>query len=200
VEGELLSLLASVAAVALENVTHLAEVHERSTRDGLTGLPNRRVFDERLQHYLCGSDRYGQAVSLILIDIDHFKAVNDGYGHDAGDAVLVAVARAAAQGVRNIDLCARYGGEEFAILLPQTRLAPACEVAERLRRAVAGLRVTVGGRQISVTASFGVASYPESVHSHDALFVAADRALYSAKASGRNCVRDAPEKRSGTTH
>jgi diguanylate cyclase (GGDEF)-like protein len=187
-EGELLSLLGSVTAVALENVIHLAEVHERSMRDGLTGLRNRRSFDEHFQRYLRESDRFGQPVSLILVDIDFFKNVNDTYGHDAGDAVLVAVAKAVENGVRNIDLCARFGGEELAILLPQTHLGPACDVAERLRQVVAGLRVHAGGAEITVTASFGVASYPESVRDHDALFPAADRALYGAKGSGRNCV------------
>jgi diguanylate cyclase (GGDEF)-like protein len=188
-EGELLSLLATVAAVALENVTHLAQVHERTMRDGLTGLRNRRGFDEHLHRYLRESDRHGQPVSLVLVDIDFFKKVNDTHGHDAGDAVLIAVAKAIENSVRDVDLCARFGGEELAILLPQTHLGRACDVAERLRRAVAGLIVRAAGAEIAVTASFGVASYPETVRTHDAFFTAADRALYQAKRSGRNCVK-----------
>jgi diguanylate cyclase (GGDEF)-like protein len=124
-----------------------------------------------------------------MVDIDFFKKVNDSYGHDAGDAVLIAVAKALENGVRNIDLCARFGGEELAILLPQTHLGPACDVAERLRKVVAGLTIHARGAEITVPASFGVASYPESARTHDALFTAADRALYSAKGSGRNCVK-----------
>jgi diguanylate cyclase (GGDEF)-like protein len=191
VEGSLLSLLAQVASVALEKVRHLEEVTARSLTDGLTGLPNRRVFDERLRQHLAECDRHGQSVSLVLADIDHFKRINDTHGHAAGDAALVAVARAIAGHIRNIDLCARYGGEELAVLLPQTGLDAANDVAERLRATIEGLVVSVHGaaEPIRVTMSFGVACYPESVGTRDTFFSVADAALYAAKNAGRNCVK-----------
>jgi diguanylate cyclase (GGDEF)-like protein len=198
VEGELLSMLAPVASVALKNVEQLQDVTQKSNHDALTGLANRRQFEDRLRHHLLEFSRHRQPVSLILLDIDMFKTVNDIYGHQGGDNVLVEVARAAEKTIREIDLCARYGGEELAILLPQTNLAGAARTAERLRDAVSRLRVTPpsGGAPITVTASFGVASYTESVKAGDLLFPAADMALYQAKSAGRNCVRQAMSRSS----
>ncbi|MEP7065270.1 MAG: sensor domain-containing diguanylate cyclase [Gemmatimonadota bacterium] len=193
VEGELLSMLAPVASVALRNMEQLQDVTQKSNHDPLTGLANRRQFEDRLRHLLLEHARHRQPVSLILLDIDLFKTVNDIYGHQGGDEVLVEVARAAERTVREIDLCARYGGEELAILLPQTNLAGASRTAERLRESISMLRVASpnGGAPIKVTASFGVASYTESVKAGDLLFPAADMALYQAKSAGRNCVRQA---------
>jgi diguanylate cyclase (GGDEF)-like protein len=198
VEGELLSMLAPVASVALKNVEQLQDVTKKSNHDALTGLANRRQFEDRLHQLLLEHARHRQPVSLILLDIDMFKTVNDIYGHQGGDEVLVEVARAAERTIREIDLCARYGGEELAILLPQTNLAGASRTAERLREAVAMLRVASpnGGAPIKVTASFGVASYTESVKAGDLLFPAADMALYQAKSAGRNCVRQAMSRSS----
>lgn len=197
VEGELLSMLAPVAAAALKNVEQLRDVTAKSNHDMLTGLANRRQFEERLRQHLAEHGRTHLPVSLILLDIDLFKTVNDVYGHQGGDEVLRAVAKAAQSTVREIDLCARYGGEELAILLPTTPLAGAAKLAERLREEVSKLRVTAptGGGPITVTASFGVASYTESVKAGDLLFPAADKALYQAKNSGRNCVRQAMSRK-----
>jgi diguanylate cyclase (GGDEF)-like protein len=188
VERDLLLLLSSVASVGLESVRQLEEVTARAVTDELTGLPNRRMFDERLKQHLAECDRFDQPLSLILCDVDHFKRVNDQHGHRAGDLVLAAIARALAHGIRNIDIVARYGGEELAILLPQTPVELAREVAERLRRTVETLRVPVDGGMISVTASFGVACYPTSGGGRESLFANADRALYAAKDEGRNNV------------
>jgi diguanylate cyclase (GGDEF)-like protein len=198
VEGELLSMLAPVASVAFKNAEQLQDVTQKSNHDALTGLANRRQFEDRLRHHLLEHARHRQPVSLILLDIDLFKSVNDIYGHQGGDEVLVEVARAAERTIREIDLCARYGGEEIAILLPQTNLAGASRTAERLRQAVSMLQVTApnGGAPIKVTASFGVASYTESVKAGDLLFPAADMALYQAKSAGRNCVRQAMSRSS----
>jgi diguanylate cyclase (GGDEF)-like protein len=188
VERDLLLLLSSVASVGVESVRQLEEVTVRAVTDELTGLPNRRMFDERLKQHLAECDRFDQALSLVLCDVDHFKRVNDQHGHGAGDLVLAAIARALAHGIRNIDIVARYGGEELAILLPQTPVERAREVAERLRKTVEGLRVPVEGGTISVTASFGVACYPTSGGGRESLFANADRALYAAKDEGRNRV------------
>ena len=186
------SLFAAVAATSLEMAWQIEEVSRRASTDQLTGLFNRRYFDEQLQRVLAESDRSGLPASLIMADIDYFKRVNDNFGHEAGDAVLKHVAGVFLEQVRAIDICARYGGEEIAVLLPQTDLAGALELAERLRRAVAAKTAVYRGRDIPVTSSFGVSSYPQTARIRDQLFPSADKALYDAKAAGRNCVKSAP--------
>jgi diguanylate cyclase (GGDEF)-like protein len=200
VEGSLLLLLSSVASVGLESVRQLEEVTARAATDELTGLPNRRMFDERLKQHLAECDRFDQVLSLILCDVDHFKKVNDQHGHRAGDLVLAAIARSLVHGIRNIDICARYGGEELAILLPQTPIDRAREVAERLRLTIEALRVPVEGGTISVTASFGAACYPMSGGGRESLFLNADRALYVAKSEGRNRVNVSCGSAATTAH
>ncbi|HEY3070555.1 MAG TPA: GGDEF domain-containing protein, partial [Gaiellaceae bacterium] len=134
------------------------------------------------------AERFGGALALIVADLDDFKQVNDRYGHQAGDDVLRAFADVLRETVRDIDLAARYGGEEFAVLLPQTDLAGAERVAERLReRMEIRLVEPSSDSPFSVTASFGVASFPEA-GTPAALFAAADEALYRAKSAGKNCV------------
>jgi diguanylate cyclase (GGDEF)-like protein len=198
-EARNVGLLGAIAASALEIVWEIEEVNRRAETDPLTGLANRRRFDESLERELSQSDRFGHPVSLVLVDIDHFKRVNDAHGHEAGDAVLRAVARMLADGIRAVDLCARFGGEELAILLPQTTATGAFELADRLRRRIAGRPIRVNDAEIAVTASFGVASYPDVVCSRDALFAAADAALYGAKHDGRNQVRMADATAYNTT-
>jgi diguanylate cyclase (GGDEF)-like protein len=188
-EARNVGLLGAIAATALEIVWEIEEVNRRAETDALTGLANRRRFDDSLRRELSHSDRFGHPVSLVLVDIDHFKRVNDSHGHEAGDAVLRTIARMLADSVRTVDLCARFGGEELAILLPQTTAAGAFELADRLRRRIAGRPIRHNDVDILVTASFGVASYPEVVRSGDVLFPAADAALYAAKRDGRNCVK-----------
>jgi diguanylate cyclase (GGDEF)-like protein len=190
-EARNLGLLGAVAATSLEIVWENEEVNKRANTDPLTGLANRRHFDDSLQRVLSETDRFGATTSLILVDIDHFKKVNDTYGHDAGDAVLRAVARTLAEGCRTVDVCARFGGEEMALLLPHTLPDGAFELADRLRRAIAERVVRHGTHEISVTASFGVAAYPDCSRSRDGLFPAADKALYEAKRDGRNRVKAA---------
>ncbi len=181
--------LAAIASASLQQLWRMEEVHRASITDQLTGLYNRRHFDHQLLRLLAEADRSGQPVSLIIADADHFKRVNDTFGHDAGDAVLVSVAATVRRAARPHDVCARYGGEEMAVLLPNTPLIEGLEIAERLRRNLAAKPVVHNGARISVTASLGVSSYPDSVSSHGALFPAADRALYAAKSGGRNCVK-----------
>lgn len=186
-----IDIVGAVATASLEIVWDLEEASRRARTDPLTGLANRRAFEERLDQVLNEADRFGVPVSLLVVDLDHFKHVNDTWGHEAGDVVLRKVARLLSDGVRSVDTVARYGGEEIAILLPQTSLSGSVELAERLCRAIAARTIPVASTEISVSASFGVASYPEAVATRDALFPAADRALYEAKNAGRNCVRSA---------
>jgi len=188
-EARNVGLLAAVARGPLEIVWEIEEVTRRARTDPLTGLANRRHFDEQLRRVVAETDRFGGTCSLILADLDHFKNVNDQHGHDAGDAVLRHVALVLGEGVRTVDLCARYGGEEIAILLPQTSQTGAVELAERLRITLESRPTTHNGQKLPVTASFGVATYPVPVPYGDWLLLAADKALYEAKAAGRNCVK-----------
>ena len=193
-------LLAAVAATSMRFASDYEQNEHRARTDQLTGLFNRRHFDEYLDRFLIESDRFGQSTSLVVCDIDHFKKINDGYGHDAGDAVLRHVAAIFMEQKRAVDVCARYGGEEIAVLLPQTGWEGAKDLAERLRQMLMKRPARHEGVEIPVTASFGVSTYPDLARSRDALFPEADRALYQAKSAGRNCVKVAGIKagRSGT--
>lgn len=179
--------LASHAATAIAASRLHQEVEQRSETDGLTHLLNRRKLDTDLKTEVARSTRYGHPLSLVLIDVDHFKAVNDTFGHQQGDEALKLVALALVRGSREIDSAYRFGGEEFAVLLRETDLTAAVEVADRLRQrireAVAGL-----GLPRDVTASLGVAGISETVKTAVKLVEAADAALYKAKDGGRNRV------------
>jgi diguanylate cyclase (GGDEF)-like protein len=187
-EMRTLSLFDAVAGFRLASAWKLEEVSRRALIDGLTGLTNRRGFDSEMRVARSQQLRFGWQIALVIVDIDHFKIINDTHGHDAGDAVLRAVTSVLEAGVRTTDVCARIGGEEFALVLKDTGAVGAHELAERLRAGVESLRLRARGRRISVTASFGVATYPADVHEWDTLFTSADRALYEAKARGRNRV------------
>jgi diguanylate cyclase (GGDEF)-like protein len=191
-EARNVGLLAALARGPLEIVWEIEEVSRRARTDALTGLANRRHFDEQLRRVVAETDRFGGTCSLILADIDHFKLVNDEHGHDAGDTVLKHVAQLMGDAVRTVDLCARYGGEEIAILLSQTSQGGAVELAERLRAMLVARPAVHNGQELPVTASFGIATYPVPVPYGDWLLLAADKALYEAKASGRNCVKVIP--------
>jgi diguanylate cyclase (GGDEF)-like protein len=189
-----IGLLAALARGPLEIVWEIEEVTRRARTDSLTGLANRRHFDEQLRRVIAETDRFGGASSLVLIDLDHFKSINDRFGHQAGDAVLRHVAQLMRDAVRTVDLCARYGGEELALLLPQTGRDGAVELAERLRQMLEQRPVPHDGASIRVTASFGVATYPAPVPYGDWVVPAADKALYEAKATGRNNVKSIDPK------
>lgn len=184
-------LFAQLAGSALEASWEIEQVKSTAHRDQLTGLWNRRHFDGELVRALDQTDRFGGACALVLVDVDHFKTVNDTHGHQAGDRVLQAIAKVMGEQVRTTDSCARIGGEEFCAILQQTDAAGALELAERLRAKIAALTVRWRDRDISVTSSFGVATYEAGGGQvkRGQLFDATDRALYRAKGEGRNCVR-----------
>lgn len=165
------------------------QLERLSTTDPLTGLANRRSFMTRLNSEVGHSQRTGVALSLIMVDLDHFKAVNDHYGHQGGDEVLRAVAAILAGQMRPYDLAARFGGEEFAVILPETGVAAALQVAERLRAQVASHSFAAPLAALQVTASLGVATLPSpAFDTAEALIRSADDALYHAKHQGRNRV------------
>lgn len=173
--------------VALHNSLEYEKVRDLSMRDGLTGLFNRRVLEEMLE--LEGRKRQVEPLSLLIIDLDHFKQINDTHGHPAGDLVLQTVARVLRESTRGSDLVARSGGEEFSAMLPSVSLDVALEVGERIRTNLERTMVTYNGRSIKVTASVGIAHRSaRSLCSIKELEIRADKALYEAKRSGRNRV------------
>jgi diguanylate cyclase (GGDEF)-like protein len=187
----------SQAAPVLANLRNLAIAEVRAATDALTGLPNARALRDNLVRMVAQSDRSGLPLSVVLCDLDHFKEINDVYGHEQGDAALAAASAALRDGLRDSDLAGRYGGEEFLILLPDTPLDGALKLAEKLRAGI-GL-VEIPGVDRRITASFGVASFPADAADGTALVRTADRALYAAKAAGRNCVVGSAELLAGTS-
>jgi len=187
-ERDLFKYLAGQAAVAAENVELHELLHRQALTDELTGLFNHRHFQEVITGAVAQARRFDQPIGLIMLDLDHFKQINDTYGHQQGDVVLREVARVPRDISREIDEPARYGGEEMAVALLQTDLEGAFNLAERIRLSIAGLEIVrLDGRgTLRVTASVGVAALPETATDKDSLMAAADGALYRAKARGRN--------------
>jgi two-component system cell cycle response regulator len=167
----------------------LEESVELAVVDPLTGLHNRRYMEERLRTLIAQAVRSGRPLSLLIADIDHFKAVNDTWGHDIGDKVLRQVAQRFRQNIRSMDLACRFGGEEFVAIMPDLDLARALQVGERLRASIAGDVCTIGpGQPLQVTASVGLAALAGWDETPDSLIKRADQALYAAKRRGRNRV------------
>ena len=166
---------------------------EQATTDSLTKLKNRRMFYTQAEQNLTTCRRYGKDMSVLLLDIDHFKKVNDTHGHHAGDEVLIHIARLLGEMVRGGDTVARFGGEEFAVLLPETNRLGAAVMGQRIRAEIEKEEIVVDGKQIPVTVSIGITTLAaEAVESIDQLLTIADRRLYLAKNNGRNriCVSD----------
>jgi diguanylate cyclase (GGDEF)-like protein len=199
-ERELFAYLVGQAAVSIENANLHETVQHQAVTDELTGLFNVRHFQESLNNEIERSRRFQSSVGLAMLDIDNFKRVNDTYGHQQGDLVLLEVARCLRALSRDIDEPARYGGEELAVILPQTDLGGAELLAERMRSAIEALNVKRldGHGTLSVTASFGVASLPQSAGDKESLIAAADAALYRAKGAGKNRVERAEPARAAT--
>lgn len=171
-----------------ENLRHSnAQLTALSMTDSLTGVYNRRYLDQRLEEEVARSHRHGYALSCLMIDIDHFKRVNDRYGHQEGDRVLQAIGTVIRQAVRISDVVGRYGGEEFTVIAPSTSLLSAMVVGERIRTRVEQCEFRIADDTVHVTVSIGVAELTPS-GSAQSLIAAADRALYLAKTAGRNRV------------
>jgi diguanylate cyclase (GGDEF)-like protein len=184
--------------VTISDVTHasmmqrsrddaVTQLQQFADRDGLTGIANRRYFELRLRDEFARWQRYGGEMSMLLFDLDHFKAINDKFGHLVGDTVLRVMAERVAKAVRAQDLFGRFGGEEFVLLLPCTALAEAMVVAEKVRIAICQTPIDVNGTPVPVSASVGGASARLDItSSYEALINEADAALYTAKRQGRN--------------
>ncbi len=182
-----LETIAPYAAVQLEQARELGKMRALAERDGLTGLANRRAFDTQLMVEWARWERHQRAFSLLLFDLDHFKRINDQYGHDAGDEVLRTVARTLAALLRGRDFAARYGGEEFAVLLSETPGKTAVEIAERVRGHIELTQPVFAGKPIPVTISGGVVSSAGEMSAQDVVR-RADQLLYKAKSEGRNRI------------
>jgi len=187
------------ALLAIQDVTNLADAMEalrgardeakrQAATDPLTSIANRRHFVDAAERLIAQSLRYGRPCTLLLVDVDHFKAINDTHGHSAGDQVLMTIVAVCKRTLRESDLIGRLGGDEFAALLPETSVAMALVTAERLRAAVQAEHVDSEGRALLLSVSVGVAALDESSRTLDAVLKKADAALYQAKNRGRNRV------------
>lgn len=181
---EIIKSAANQIAVGIENL----ELYQHSITDELTSLSNTRYFHSRLQTEMQKAARQRLPLSLVMIDVDHFKSINDRYGHPAGDAVLQRIAIEVSNSCRKSDIAARYGGEEFALILPETEMSGAKVVAEKIRRRVENISVSLNVGEIKATCSLGISVYPRLASDISSLIETADQALYKAKSQGRNRV------------
>jgi two-component system cell cycle response regulator len=186
-----LEILVRQAETAIENSFLYEEAVRLSLTDGMTGLWNRRNFDLRLESELSRALRFSEPFAVVFVELDQMKAVNDRWGHQAGDTVLIELARRLTEAVREVDVVARWGGDEFTLLLPKTGLDGALLLAEKIRSAVGTAPFRIDSGNLDITISVGVAAYPEHGSSGKDLVNAADAAMYQAKARGRNRVEHA---------
>ncbi len=187
------TILANATAIAMDNAVLHMKMQELTVIDELTGLFNYRYFRSKLSDEVRRAERYHQTMSILMIDVDHFKEINDTQGHQTGNIILQEIVSLIKRSVRDVDVVARYGGEEFVVLLPQTQIKHAMTIAERMRRNVEKSYFTnfQGQREIRATISIGVAVYPDGVDTTDQLLDKVDQAMYRAKRDGRNRVVDA---------
>jgi diguanylate cyclase (GGDEF)-like protein len=182
-----LESLADICATAIQNAQHVERVRQLAYLDGLTGIFNRRFFELRISDEIERAKRFNSNLSVLMVDIDHFKRLNDEFGHLLGDEVLRQVSSIFSDHLRKIDVVCRFGGEEFAIVLPETSAQSALQVAEKLRLLIGKWQFPGVPRPVTISA--GAASFPEHGSLRDDLVKAADAGLYAAKQAGRNCVR-----------
>ncbi len=185
-DRRVLSIVCNHAATAIAEANMHARLEQMAATDGLTGLFNHRAFQDKMAEEFVRSSRHPEPFSLLLIDVDHFKKVNDTYGHPAGDAVLKAIAGILTRQIRKADWVARYGGEEFAVLLVRADSGQALQMAERIRKAVDEAPMRAQNQTLHVTISIGIASYPEDATLREEMIARTDQALYAAKRDGRN--------------
>jgi diguanylate cyclase (GGDEF)-like protein len=171
-----------------QHVEALENLSEQAIRDPLTGIFNRRYMDKILQDEISRSRENGSMLGIIMADVDHFKRVNDVYGHQAGDLVLQSIAKLFKQCVRAVDIVCRYGGEEFVIIMPGVTLSTLSKSAEEIRFRCQAMCMTYKEQEIRVTLSMGLAAYPKHGLQMDELLIRADQSMYSAKQQGRNRV------------
>lgn len=186
--NELLDIIVKNISASLSNFINMKKLENAALIDPLTNCYNRRALNGYIDHDIANSERYGSNLSAIMFDIDHFKRVNDRYGHKAGDVALRAVSRSVLSAIRKSDYLARYGGEEFILVLPDTKFSKAIELAERLRKITENLQINYDGSIINITASFGVTTYKKGT-SRNRFFERADEMLYEAKRQGRNRIK-----------
>jgi diguanylate cyclase (GGDEF)-like protein/putative nucleotidyltransferase with HDIG domain len=191
-EGFLKSVADQVAS-GVTNARLYARVQRQATTDGLTQLFNHRTGQEKLTEQMRMAERYQRSLAVVMLDVDHFKQINDNFGHPVGDTVLKAVARLIKSNCRDVDLPIRYGGEEFLVVLPEVHKEGAHVVAERMRKSLAQEVIKHENIALTVTASFGIATYPEHAHDQHHLLELADKALYLSKRLGRNQVHTASD-------
>jgi diguanylate cyclase (GGDEF)-like protein len=184
----LIDRLVRLAAVGIQNARLHTKTLELADTDSMTGLLTNRAYQERLETEFRKTRTARQSLSLLILDVDYFKRVNDTYGHPQGDDLLRKVGEVIRQHARKVDICCRYGGDEFVVLMPETIKAEAAMVAARLRQAIEEMEFIVDHKVVRITASIGVAGYPQDVSDKAALVQAADTAMYAAKHSGRNNV------------
>lgn len=189
-DEQILTTIADFAGIAISNAKALEKINHLAITDDLTGLYNSRYFFEEIEYEVERSKRYETPLSLVFFDLDHFKNVNDTYGHLTGSRLLSEVGAVVFQNIRKADKAARYGGDEFVIILPHTEKAGALAFAEKLHKELGDCSfLSNNGNPLTVTGSFGVASFPDDASSATELISAADDAMYLVKASGRNGVK-----------
>ena len=197
--SERIMAFASQAAIAIENAQLFEQTQYLAMTDPLTEMNNRRTFFDAARKEFERIRRFKRTLSILMVDIDRFKNINDTYGHSVGDLVLREIAARIKNSIRTVDIAARYGGEEFIVLMPETGLDEACQVAERIRKSVADYPFGEDTVPVTATLSIGVAEIDEQSKSMDQLIICADHALYTAKAAGRNRVEGYRETADGNT-
>lgn len=180
--------LSTTIRMALKKHQETMKMEQLATTDSLTGILNRRFFLQQVNKELERSQRYGNPFSLLIVDIDHFKKVNDTYGHSAGDAVIIDVTKVIQKALRKVDILGRYGGEEFIIFLPETNYQNAIHVGERIRKTIEKTQTIYENKKIMCTISLGISNFHPNDKTFDDVFKRADTALYQAKNEGRNRV------------